>query len=139
MLTLKSAATLRTVRHIKSFHASATSTGVPMRHAEAQRLNRELRQLGLREARRQWLDTHWRDHLVRVQQRLAASAFALSVHPDFSTGSEVEETRAGAAPSLAESVMCLTEELPQSVDKPEEVNVLNDTMPSEQRGISDED
>lgn len=68
MLTLKSAAHLRTARHLKSFHASAASTGVPLRHIEAQRLNRELRQLGLREARRQWLDAHWRMHQTRVQQ-----------------------------------------------------------------------
>ncbi|MDS4059776.1 MAG: hypothetical protein RKP73_14585 [Candidatus Contendobacter sp.] len=72
MLILKNAATLRTARHVKGFHASAASTGAPMRHVEAQRLNRELRQLGLREARRQWLDARWREHLVRVQQHTMA-------------------------------------------------------------------
>lgn len=66
MLTLKSSAHIRTIRHIKSFRACPNATGILMTHLERQRIAREEQRLASREARRLWLNQEWSEHAERL-------------------------------------------------------------------------
>lgn len=69
MLTIRTLGQIRSARHVKGFHASRTSTGVPItgltrggfRRAEADRSNHE--------SRRRWLARQWAAHEGRARGR----------------------------------------------------------------------
>lgn len=71
MLTLKSSAHIRTIRHSKSFRSCPNATGILMTHLERQRIAREEQRLASREARRVWLERQWSEHLERSWQTKA--------------------------------------------------------------------
>lgn len=61
MLTLKTSDQLRTMRQVKSFRSSPTSTGLPMWGAELGRMYQEEVARSNRELRRRWLAASWRN------------------------------------------------------------------------------
>ena len=62
MLTLKSSHHLRTGRHLKSFRAAETATGIRRARAEWRRLHLEEVALARRQWRRRWLAQAWAEH-----------------------------------------------------------------------------
>ena len=66
MLTLKTSAHIRTMKHIKSFRSGPTATGVSMTHLDRGRILLEEERLASREARRLWLNQEWSEHFERV-------------------------------------------------------------------------
>ena len=66
MLTLKSSAHIRKIRHSKSFRSCPNATGVSLAHLDRRRTLLEGKTLASREARRLWLKQEWSEHLERV-------------------------------------------------------------------------
>ena len=66
MLTIRTAAQIRGARRVKGFRSCASSTGVPARLGDAQRLFRAETGLENSELRRLWLAVQWEAHRARA-------------------------------------------------------------------------
>lgn len=66
MLTLKTSAHIRTIRHSKSFRSCPNATGVSMAHLDLRRILLEEKRLAWREGRRLWRNQEWSEHLERL-------------------------------------------------------------------------
>ena len=71
MLTIRNSDQMRTMRNVKSYRSSRTSTGVSRELAERRRLFQEEAALAQREWRRRWLAQGWGEHLwyCRLQRQ----------------------------------------------------------------------
>lgn len=73
MLTIKTAAHIRTSRHLKSFRAHATSTGFHFADVDERRRAWETARLSAREWRRRWLALCWARHGCQLPDRARIS------------------------------------------------------------------
>jgi hypothetical protein len=73
MLTIKTAAHIRTSRHLKSFRAHATSTGFSLGDVDECRRAWETARLAERELRRWWLALCWARHRCQLPDRARIS------------------------------------------------------------------
>ena len=73
MLTIRTAAQIRGARALKGFRSCAASTGIPRRHAEADRVLRAGTGLATSELRRHWLARQWETHQTRGRASAQAS------------------------------------------------------------------
>ena len=73
MLTLKTSAHIRSIRHSKSFRSCPNATGVSLAHLDRRRILLEEKRLAWRETRRLWLNEEWGGHLERLSGPLRVS------------------------------------------------------------------
>lgn len=66
MLTIRHSAHIRTQRHIRSFRAQPTSTGLSLAQVDGRRRAWATLHTALDELRRQWLANSWKQHLKRI-------------------------------------------------------------------------
>jgi hypothetical protein len=69
MLTIKTAAQLRTAQHLKSFRAHPVSTGLSLAPVDRRRRAWATLHTAVSELRRQWLDAAWTDHQRSIRNR----------------------------------------------------------------------
>jgi hypothetical protein len=67
MLTIRTAAQIRTARTLKSFRIHPTSTGIGLAQIDRRRRAWETVHLAVRQLRRQWLHECWMKHLCQAQ------------------------------------------------------------------------
>lgn len=66
MLTIRHSGHIRTQRHIRSFRAQPTSTGLSLAQVDGRRRAWATLHSALNDLRRQWLADSWNQHLTRI-------------------------------------------------------------------------